>query len=146
MDDSLRIFASIAAAIVLEAMPFLALGALLSAIVEVFVSAERLAHAAPRSLLGRIAAGVGAGVLLPTCECGVVPVARRLLSKGLPAPLVLAYMLAAPIVNPVVLASTFVAFGGSWAMLSARAAVAAVVAGCVAWLVRGLRTSGWSVL
>ena len=47
MDETFRIFASIAAAIVLEAMPFLALGSLLSAIVEVYVSSERLVRLAP---------------------------------------------------------------------------------------------------
>jgi len=139
MDDSFRIFASIATAIVLEAMPFLALGSLLSALVEVLVSSARLARAAPRSLLGRIAVGIGAGVVLPTCECGVVPVARRLLAKGAPASTAFAYLLAAPIVNPVVLVSTFVAFRGSWSMVCARALVAALVAGCVAFLVRDLR-------
>lgn len=136
MDESFRIFASIAAAIVLEAMPFLALGSLLSALVEVFVSPARIARFTPRGLVGRVALGVSAGLVLPTCECGVVPVARRLMKKGAPGETVIAYLLAAPIVNPVVLASTYVAFRGSWLMLGARAAVAVVVAGVVALLVR----------
>ena len=89
-----------------------------------------------------MALGVGAGFVLPTCECGVVPVARRLLRKGTPGSVVIAYLLAAPIVNPVVLASTFVAFRGSWAMVGARAGVAVVVAGAVALLVqRFVRTA-----
>ena len=138
MDDSFRIFASIATAIVLEAMPFLAFGSLLSALVEVLVSADRIARAVPRSLAGRIAVGVGAGVLLPTCECGVVPVARRLISKGVPAPTAIAYLLAAPIVNPIVLVSTYVAFRGDWGMTGARALVAAIVAGSAGFLVRNL--------
>ena len=141
MDDSFRIFASIATAIVLEAMPFLAFGSLLSALVEVLVSADRIARAVPRSLAGRIAVGIGAGVILPTCECGVVPVARRLISKGAPPSTAIAYLLAAPIVNPVVLASTYVAFRGDWAMMGARAFVAAIVAGCAGFLVRNLNTS-----
>ncbi len=138
MDDSFRIFASIATAIVLEAMPFLAFGSLLSALVEVLVSPDRIARAVPRSLLGRIAVGVGAGVILPTCECGVVPVARRLISKGVPAPTAIAYLLAAPIVNPIVLVSTYVAFRGDWGMTGARALVAAIVAGSAGFLVRNL--------
>jgi len=138
MDDSFRIFASIATAIVLEAMPFLAFGSLLSALVEVLVSPDRIARAVPRSLVGRIAVGIGAGVILPTCECGVVPVARRLISKGAPAPTAIAYLLAAPIVNPIVLVSTYVAFRGDWGMTGARALVAAIVAGCAGFLVRNL--------
>ena len=99
MDETIRIFASIATAIVIEAMPFLALGSLLSAVVEVFVSPARVARLMPRGLLGRVALGVSAGVVLPTCECGVVPVARRLLKKGAPGSSVIAYLLSAPIVK-----------------------------------------------
>lgn len=134
MDETFRIFASIATAIFIEAMPFLALGSLLSAVVEVFVSPARIARFTPKGLLPRIALGVSAGIVLPTCECGVVPVARRLLKKGAPGSSVVAYLLAAPIVNPVVLASTYVAFRSSWLMVAARAGVAVVVAGTVALL------------
>ena len=138
MDETFRIFVAIATAIALEAMPFLALGALLSAVIEVFLSPARLARVVPRSVPGRIALGVSAGLVVPTCECGVVPVARRLLAKDVPGTTVVAYLLSAPILNPVVLASTFVAFRGSWTMVGARAAVAVVVAGTVAVLVRRL--------
>ena len=139
MEETFRIFAAIATAIVIEALPFLALGSLLSALVEVFVSRARIAALAPGGTVGRIAVGVGAGMALPTCECGVVPVARRLLTKGTPPSTVVAYLLAAPIVNPVVLASTWFAFRGSMRMVVARAAVAALVAGVVAWQVRRAR-------
>lgn len=138
MDETFRIFTAIATAIALEAMPFLALGALLSAVIEVFLSPARLARVVPRSTPGRIALGVTAGLVVPTCECGVVPVARRLLAKDVPGPTVVAYLLSAPILNPVVLVSTFVAFRGSWTMVGARAAVAIVVAASVAILVRRL--------
>lgn len=137
MEEQLRILVSIAAAIVLEAMPFLAAGSLLSAIVEVCVSSERLVRLVPRSTLGRIGMGIGAGVVLPTCECGVVPVARRLLRKGLPASTTLAYLIAAPILNPIVLISTYVAFRGELAMVGGRAGVAGLVAFAVGWLMRG---------
>ena len=59
MDETFRIFASIAMAIVLEAMPFLAVGSLLSAIVEVFVSPARIARVTPRGRLGRVTLGLG---------------------------------------------------------------------------------------
>ena len=65
---------------------------------------------------------------MPTCECGVVPIVRRLMNKGVPPFIAIAYMLAAPIVNPVVLASTYLAFRGSWTMVFARIVLAAVVA------------------
>jgi uncharacterized membrane protein YraQ (UPF0718 family) len=123
-----KVFSAIATAIFLEAMPFLAIGALLSAVIEVFVSTDRLLRWIPKSVAGGVALGIGAGFVLPTCECGVVPVARRLMHKGVPPFIAIAYMLAAPIVNPVVLASTYFAFRGSVNMVLGRIAMAAVVA------------------
>ena len=126
--DNLAIFSTIATAIFIEAMPFLAIGALLSAIIEVFVSADRLSRISPKSTAGGVALGIGAGLVLPTCECGVVPVAVRLMKKGVPPYVAISYMLAAPIVNPIVLASTFVAFRNSYTMVAGRVVIAVVVA------------------
>ena len=109
-------------------MPFLALGALFSAVIEVFVSADRMMRWIPKKILGGVVLGVGAGFVLPTCECGVVPVARRLMHKGVPPFIAITYMLAGPIVNPVVLASTYFAFRGNVSMVLGRIAIAAIVA------------------
>ena len=95
MYDSFRIFSAIVTAIFLEAMPFLAIGALLSAVIEVLVPSERLTRCIPKGRLGGIALGIGAGMILPTCECGVVPVVRRLMRKGVPAHVAIPYMLSA---------------------------------------------------
>jgi len=128
MFETFTIFSAIAAAIFIEAMPFLVVGALFSATIEVFVSTERLLRCIPKSLVGGLVLGIGAGFVLPTCECGVVPIVRRLMHKGVPPFIAIAYMLAAPIVNPVVLASTYLAFRGSLTMVFARIVLAAVVA------------------
>lgn len=122
MPTDLILFATIATAIVIEAAPFLLLGCLLSAVFEHFAPAEGLEKMLPRSAIGQIAAGCFAGVLLPTCECGVVPVVRRFLAKGVPPRTAMAFMLAAPVANPVVLASTWVAFRGDLGMLLGRLA------------------------
>lgn len=124
LPESFRIFAALGAAIFVEALPFLALGAMLSALIEVFVPGERLTRLVPRGVLAGGAFGVAAGFVVPTCECGVVPVVRRLIRKGLPPRAALAYLVAAPIVNPVVLLSTLVAFRGSWTMVGLRALIA----------------------
>jgi uncharacterized membrane protein YraQ (UPF0718 family) len=50
------------------------------------------------------------GAVLPVCECAIVPVIRRLVAKGLPLSVAITYMLAAPIINPVTMVSTFAAF------------------------------------
>jgi uncharacterized membrane protein YraQ (UPF0718 family) len=138
MFETFKVFSAIAAAIFIEAMPFLVIGALFSATIEVFISTERLLRCIPKSLIGGLVLGVGAGFVLPTCECGVVPIVRRLMHKGVPPFIAIAYMLAAPIVNPVVLASTHLAFRGSWTMLLARVALAGVVAAAVGLYARSL--------
>ena len=129
--EQFRIFASIAAAIFIEAMPFLAVGALLSGAIEVLIPSQWLVRRIPKRLFPGISLGIAAGLVLPTCECGVVPVVRRLVRKGVPPHIAIAYMLAAPILNPVVLVSTYVAFRGSLLMLLSRAVVAAFVAGII---------------
>lgn len=129
MPESISIFTAVVTAIFLEALPFLALGALLSATIEVLVPSDRLARLVPKGRLRGIALGIAAGVVLPTCECGVVPVIRRLIRKGVPPHVAVAYMIAAPILNPVVIASTWFAFSGRMEMVLGRVAVAVVVAG-----------------
>ena len=101
---SLIVFGSL----VVQAMPFVLLGALASAAIEVFVpvtALERLAGL-PRAL--QLPAAAMAGVAFPICECGSVPVARRLAARGLTPSAAITFMLAAPVLNPVVIASTFV--------------------------------------
>lgn len=121
--DNFSLFASFTVAIVLEAAPFLLLGALLSACIEQFVKPERLQALAPKSMPLQLLAGALAGIVLPTCECGVVPVTRRLMAKGAPPALAISYMLAAPVVNPVVLASTYMAFRGDLEIVLLRVAL-----------------------
>jgi uncharacterized membrane protein YraQ (UPF0718 family) len=136
MPESVTTFSAIALAIFVEAMPFLAVGALLSAAIEVFVPPERLAGCLPKGTVAGIALGATAGMLLPTCECGVVPVARRLMDKGVPPHVAVAYMLAAPVVNPVVLVSTWVAFQGKPSMVAGRMLMAAGIAMLMALMAR----------
>jgi len=97
----------------------------------VLVPPEQIIKRIPGSLIGGLSLGIAAGVVLPTCECGVVPIVRRLIRKGVPHHIAIAYMLAAPVLNPVVLVSTYVAFRGSILMLLSRAFIAIVVAAVV---------------
>lgn len=99
--------------IFIEAAPFLLIGTLVSGLIEAFVSRELIARLLPRNTF--LATGLGGllGFVFPVCECGVVPVARRLLNKGLPVPVAVSFLLAAPIMNPIVVASTQAAFGWS---------------------------------
>jgi len=139
--SSFAIFSAIVTSIVLEAAPFLLLGSLLSAILAVYVGDGALARLARRGLGAQIGLGLVAGLMLPTCECGVVPVTRRLLRKGVPPGAAISFMLAAPVVNPVCLAATWVAFQGDWRMVAWRAALVMLPAAAVAWVLGSVKGS-----
>lgn len=99
--------------ILLEAVCFIIIGAIVSGTIEVFVSRDYISRIIPKNRLA--AAGLAAllGIVFPVCECGIIPVVRRLTGKGAPVFFAVTYMLAAPIINPVVTASTIVAYRGS---------------------------------
>jgi uncharacterized protein len=98
--------------ILFEGVPFMFIGTLLSGIIDAFVPSETMEKILPRNQIAAIAFSGVLGAVFPMCECGVVPVIRRLIRKGLPVSCALTYLLAAPIVNPIVALSTFAAFRG----------------------------------
>ena len=116
--DRLHTFTTIFLGIFIEAAPFLLAGALASGFVEVFVRPEALARLIPRHPVLGALAGAALGIVLPVCECGIVVVVRRLLAKGLPLRVGVAFLLAAPVVNPIVFASTLTAFGAGRMLLA----------------------------
>lgn len=131
-------FLLVFASLLIEALPFIVLGAAVSAIIEVFIPASAFTRLArlPRPLQMPVA-GLG-GFVFPVCECGSVPVARRLVVKGLSPAAAVTFMLAAPVLNPVVLVATAIAYRGRdilWPMVIGRAALALVVALAVGWVV-----------
>ena len=131
--DRLHTFTTIFLGIFIEAVPFLLLGTLASGFVEVFVRPETLARWIPRNPVLAVLAGAGLGIVLPVCECGIVVVVRRLLAKGLPLRVGVAFLLAAPVVNPIVFASTLTAFGAG-KMLAARFILSFAIASVIALL------------
>ena len=98
--------------VLFEGIPFLLLGSLISGFVDVHVSSERITRMLPKSPAAAIFVAGLLGLIFPMCECGSVIVIRRFLKKGLPLSVATAYMLAAPIVSPIVGYSTWVAFTG----------------------------------
>lgn len=127
-----------------EALPFVALGALVSGLVECYLSREAVARLFPRRPGIGVAAGACLGLVLPMCECGVVPIVRRLILKGVPVPCAIAYLLASPIVNPLVILSTAVAFRGrgGWEVVALRVGMGYLVAVLVAALAWRLLDGG----
>ncbi len=97
--------------LLVEAIPFLLLGVLLSSFLLLVVDERNLIAKFPRNPVLGALVGSCVGFLFPVCECGNVPVARRLLLKGVSPAVSISFLLAAPTINPVVIWSTWVAFG-----------------------------------
>ena len=132
-------WATVFVAITVQAMPFLVLGVGVSALVAALVPAGMLPRMLPRRPALAVPAAAAAGVALPGCECGSVPIAGRLVAQGAPPPAALAFLLSAPAINPVVLVATAVAFPGRPAVVLARflASLAAATIVGLLWARRG---------
>jgi uncharacterized membrane protein YraQ (UPF0718 family) len=120
--------------LLVEAMPFLLLGVLLSSSLVLFLDERKLIANLPHNpLLGAIV-GSSIGFFFPVCECGNVPVARRFILQGLPTSVAIAFLLAAPTINPIVVWSTYVAFRGQPEIVWLRIIFSLIIAttiGCV---------------
>jgi hypothetical protein len=131
-------FAVIFASIVIEALPFVLLGAIVSAAIEVVVPDRSFAAMGRLPVALQIPAAAFGGFAFPVCECGSVPVARRLIARGIHPAAGLAFMLSSPILNPIVLASTVVAYSGrgvALEMVLGRAGLGLVLAVVAGWAI-----------
>lgn len=114
--------------IVLEAFPFMLLGTFVGGFIEVFVPQEKITRWLPEGRFATVFIAAGLGIFFPVCECAVVPVVRRLLNKGVPLSAAIAFLLGGPIVNPVVAASTAVAYFFDWSIIVNRLAFGYAIA------------------
>lgn len=129
--------------ILFEGIPFILVGAMISGLLDVFLPPGMMERILPKRKLPAILAAGLLGLVLPICECAVVPVIRRLVQKGLPLSCGLAYMLAAPVLNPITALSTWHAFQGQspWTMVIARLSLAYALAIGAALLISRLPTA-----
>jgi hypothetical protein len=96
--------------LLVEAIPFLLMGVMLSGALLIFVDERKLIELLPKNPLLGAFAGSLLGFMFPVCECGNVPVARRLISQGAPISVAVSFLLAAPTINPIVIWATWTAF------------------------------------
>lgn len=121
--------------ILLEALPFVLVGALLSSLLHLFVSEETLRRWIPRNpVLGILFACV-LGLIFPVCECGMIPLIRRFIQKGMPLYIAVVFILSGPILNPVVFSATYMAFRFYPEMVYARMGLALVVSAAIGIIV-----------
>ena len=120
--------------VLIESMPFVVLGVLLSIVVQVWVPPGAIERWMPRRAWARRMALSLLGMLVPVCECGNVPFARGLMMRGFTVPETLTFLIAAPIVNPIVIITTHQAFGFDDGILIARLVGGFAVANLIGWL------------
>ena len=133
LSNFLLVFSSL----IVQALPFVLLGAVVSAAIEVFLPLRAIRRLTAMPFRAQLPAAAMSGVAFPLCECGSVPVARRLATKGLTAGATVAFMLAAPVINPIVLISTAIAYRGRstlWIMVGGRFLIGLVAAMAVGWI------------
>lgn len=120
--------------LLVEAIPFLIIGVLFSSALLLFVDERRLIAIVPKQPI--LAAFVGSliGFLFPVCECGNVPVARRLIIQGAPSAMAIGFLLAAPVINPVVIWATWTAFRDQPEIVFLRVGFSLLIATVVGWV------------
>ncbi|MDQ4138569.1 MAG: permease, partial [Actinomycetota bacterium] len=134
LPDAVRDFVTLTLSVLIESLPFVFLGILLSIAVQVWVPQHVLHRLLPhRPGLRRLAISL-LGILLPVCECGNVPLSRGLIARGFSVAEAVTFLLAAPILNPVTIIVTYQVFGWDSGILLARILGALVIANLVGWL------------
>jgi uncharacterized membrane protein YraQ (UPF0718 family) len=123
----LQSFKTIFISIILEAIPFILIGVLVSSFIHIFISDKLIQKYIPRDPMLAILFACFLGVLFPICECGLIPIVRRLIKKGMPLYVGIVFILVGPIINPVVFASTYLAFRTKPEMVYSRMALALLV-------------------
>lgn len=139
----LQTWTTVFVSVMVQAMPFLVFGVALSAIIAVYVPRSFWARALPKHPALAVPVAGAAGVVLPGCECGSVPIAGSLMRRGVTPAAALAFLLAAPAINPIVLTATAVAFPGNPEIVVARGGASLVVAVLMGWLWLRLGKADW---
>ncbi|MDG4832694.1 permease [Solwaraspora sp. WMMD1047] len=139
----LQTWTTVFVSVLVQAVPFLVFGVALSAVIAVFVPRSFWAKALPSHPALAVPVASCAGVVLPGCECGAVPIAGSLIRRGVTPAAALAFLLAAPAINPIVLVATAVAFPNNPEMVLARGVASLIVAMIMGWLWLRLGRTDW---
>ena len=99
--------------IMIEALPFVLIGSIISGFIDVYITPDRVHAFLPQNKILRILFGTFVGFVFPSCECGIVPIVNRFLEKKVPTYTAVPFLATAPIINPIVLFATYTAFGNS---------------------------------
>ena len=114
--------------IILQAIPFLLIGVLLSSFIQVYISKERMEQIFQRNIGAGMLLSIIMGFFLPVCDCTSIPVFKSIVKKGVPLSMAVTFMTVSPVINPVVLLSTYYAFQGDMDIVFTRALLGIVCA------------------
>lgn len=134
LSDSVKDFFTLSISVIIESVPFVILGILLSIAVQVWLPEGLLLRRLPRNAVLRRVSISLLGVLLPVCECGNMPLARGLILRGLSVGEAMTFLFAAPIVNPITIITTYQAFGWADGILVYRVLGGFAIANLIGWL------------
>ncbi|TDQ41205.1 permease [Aureibacillus halotolerans] len=138
MPTQLEQVTTIFISLIIEALPFLLIGILIAGAIQLFVTEEHVQRWIPKHPVLSVLMGCVVGSIFPACECGIVPIVRRLIYKGVPIPAALGFLLTGPLINPMVIFSTYMAFGQSLEMAGMRMGIGFVAACIIAFTARSL--------
>ncbi|MGT2911938.1 permease [Streptococcus cameli] len=99
--------------IMIEALPFVLIGSIISGFIDVYITPDKVHEYLPKNKFLRILFGTFIGFIFPSCECGIVPIVNRFLEKEVPTYTAIPFLATAPVINPIVLFATYTAFGNS---------------------------------
>lgn len=134
MNQQLNTAFTLFLSLLVEAMPFLLVGVLFSGLLLLFVDERQMIARLPKNPLMGALFGSMIGFLFPVCECGNVPVARRLLMQGAPAPVAIGFLLAAPTINPIVIWATWTVFRDQPEIVVLRVVFSLAIATIIGWV------------
>lgn len=121
--------------ILVEAIPFVLIGVLIAGIIQIFITEEHIKRWIPKNKYLAVVMSCVVGSLFPACECGIVPIVRRLIAKGVPLHAGIGFMLTGPLINPIVILSTFMAFGNDFKIAGLRMGIGFLAAVIIALIV-----------
>ncbi|ADK16815.1 MULTISPECIES: permease [Clostridium] len=118
--NTLNNFCTVFISMILEGLPFIIIGSLISSFIQIFISEETVLKIIPKNKIIGLFCAASIGLVFPVCDCAIIPVTRRLIKKGVPTGIAITFMLSVPIINPIVLFSTYYAFTGKLYILISR--------------------------
>lgn len=135
MPPSLLEMNTIFLSIFIEAVPFVLIGVLIAGFIQMFISEDHVEKWMPKNRVAAVFMSCVIGACFPACECGIVPIVRKLVSKGVPIYAGVGFLLTGPLINPIVIFSTYMAFGNDLKIAALRMGVGFAAALIIALLV-----------